>query len=453
VRFNSLVIFSVVGLLTITGCGGGGGTVVDTTTVPLDENVTATNGSKLPLIIIRIEFNDYQFTSPASTWSQKIFGTSDGQLNDYYDEISYGNFQFEVVNETYGDVNDGIITVQLNENHPNNIEEKIDRLRSGAILANDYIDFSQYDRNGNSAISADELQIMFLVAGGELATSAQPGVWAHTWCMDSSFNSVTPPTLDNVKLMSCSDEGVYSAFGEKHFNADIGNDATIGVIAHELGHAVFELLDLYDTDGTSAGIGNFGLMGGGSWAYKEEDSYAGATPTHMTGWSKVYSGFVSPTVINANITDLDINATSSLNYNLYKVPTGRTGEYFLVENRAASGYDRGLYSLQGSGSFEGGLSILHIDDTLLSGCSYDNSCNDDETHKLVDVEEANNDLTLDSDSSYEGQYNNLFFAGNNDSFMPDSSPNSKRYDGVDSGVSITNISNAGATMTLDIEIN
>lgn len=405
----------------------------------------------LPLIIIRIEFNDYQFSSPTSVWTQKIFGTNEGELNHYFNEISYGKFQFQSAIEMDGVVNDGIITVHLDENHPDDLEDKIDRLRSAAILADSSIDFSQYDIDDNGAISSNELQIMFLVAGGELATNAHPGIWAHSWCMYGS--NASAPTLDNVRLMNCNDNGTYSAFGEKHFDAVDGNDATIGIIAHELGHAVFDLPDLYDTDYTSAGIGNFGLMGGGSWAYKEGDWYVGQTPVHMIGWTKVRCGFISATLLETDITDLEVNATSSINYSLYQVPTGQEGEYFLLENRAAGGYDRGLYSLQGSGSFEGGLSILHIDDNLLDSCYQSNSCNDDEEHKLVDVEDANNLLTLDSDWEYEGHYDNLFYAGNNDSFTPDTTPDSNRYDGMSSGVSVTNISTPDITMVFDIEIN
>ena len=75
----------------------------------------------VPLIIIRIEFNDYKFVNDATTWSNKIFGTSEGQLNHYYNEISYGKFQFEKALENDG-IEDGIITVSLDENHPGNVE-------------------------------------------------------------------------------------------------------------------------------------------------------------------------------------------------------------------------------------------------------------------------------------------------------------------------------------------
>ena len=40
----------------------------------------------------------------------------------------------------------------------------------------------------------------------------------------------------------------------------IPEDARIGVCAHELGHLLFGFPDLYDTDDTSEGIGNWCLM-------------------------------------------------------------------------------------------------------------------------------------------------------------------------------------------------
>lgn len=393
----------------------------------------------MPLLIVRIEFLDYTFTSNATTWHNKIYGNIEGQLNHYMNEISYGKFQFIPANETDDIEDDGIITVQLNENHPNTQGDAsfLSRLNDAIALANAEIDFSVYDSNNDNAISLNELQIMYLVAGGESATGTNPGEWAHSWCMYGS--NASAPTHDGVSLMNCYKNGNYSLFGEKHGT----KDASIGIIAHELGHAVFQLPDLYDTNGGSEGIGNFGLMGTGSWGYKSGDTQSGQTPTHMTGWSKIQSGFVIPTVISENTTDLNVNATSSSDYELYKLATGVSGEYFLIENRAASGYDRGLTSLSGTTNFPGGLSILHIDDNI--------DTNSDENHKLVDVEEANN-AGLDNQTD-RGHINNLYFNGNADSFTNTTTPNSKRYNGTSSGISIENISDSAAVMTVDVNVN
>ncbi|MCK5848171.1 MAG: M6 family metalloprotease domain-containing protein, partial [Caldisericia bacterium] len=422
--------------LTLTVTDNDGLNDSDTMTVTATEAVVV---KEQPLIIIRVEFDDYQFQSPSLTWSNKIFGDSESELNHYMNEISYGSFQFVPAIETEG-VADGMITVHLNENHPGMLEDHIDRLATAAQLADAYIDYSHYDSNNNGALDRNELQIMFLVAGGERATSANPGIWAHKWCMYGG--NATPPTVDGVSIMNCSYDGGYSSFGEKQFDANTGKDATIGVIAHELGHAVFNLPDLYDTNGGSEGIGNFGLMGGGSWAYKAGDTQPGMTPVHMTGWSKIQSGFVTPTVLSATQANISVASTTSLDYTLYKVPTGTAGEYFLFENRDNSGYDRGFYRLETRGSFKGGLLILHIDDNKAG--------NTDETHKLVDVEEANNP-GLDSEID-RGKSVNFFFAGNKTDFSPTTTPNSNRYNGTSSDVSISNISAEGSNMSLDVDI-
>lgn len=416
-----------------------------------DSDIVFVNAKKdLPLLVVRIEFNDYQFHSDASTWSTKIFGTSEGQLNHYYNEISYGKFQFEKAKETQGTANDGLVTVSLNINHPGDTNFHTDRLVEAINLANPHVNFAQYDSNDDNAISKDELQIMFLIAGGEASTGVNPGVWAHEWALHTSSNS-TPPIVDGVEVMGYSTGGNYSRFGESHFSH--GQDATIGVIAHELGHAAFGLPDLYDYTYTSEGIGSWGLMGSGSWGRKSWDEEPGATPVHMTGWSKLYVKFTRSQVISHDTQNQEFKATSYMDYKLYQIATGRTGEYFLIENRANAGYDRGLFMLEGASyyygenNFNGGLSILHIDDNV-NDDGYIN--NDNVHHKLVDIEEAS-EAGLD-DRTHQGHIDNLYHSHTVDHFTPSTSPSSHRYDGTNTGFSITNISNTGTTMTADIEV-
>jgi immune inhibitor A len=88
--------------------------------------------------------------------------------------------------------------------------------------------------------------------------------------------------------------------------------------------------------------------------------------------------------------------------------------------------------------------ILHIDDNQNN--------NRDETHKWVDVEEADGNTELD-DRTNRGRDEDLFYNGNNTSFTPTSTPNSNTYDNGASGISITNISNRGNIMTCDVQKN
>src|SRR6185503_2902946 len=116
----------------------------------------------------------------------------------------------------------------------------------------------------------------------------------------------------------------------------IPEDAKIGVCAHELGHLLFGFPDLYDTDYTSEGIGNWCLMAGGSW------NGNGDIPAHPSAWCKANQGWATVTNVSANgaISIPDVKASR----NVFRVWTnGASGtEYFLLENRQQSGYDAQL---------------------------------------------------------------------------------------------------------------
>ncbi|MBU2514047.1 M6 family metalloprotease domain-containing protein [bacterium] len=421
---------------------------------------TPTNASTQPLLIVRIRFegdpldssytgNPFAYTefySDACTWAKKIFyNDSEGQLNHYFNAVSDNKFHLVPAQEnhenaeTYQSLYDGIITVTLGGNHPNpgasgDFHQK---LVEALTLADDYIDFSSFDVSNDGVIHKSDLQIMFLVAGYESATvdSSYHGVWAHQWCLYGQ-EGVSAPTLDGITLLSCSGNG-YSRFGERHRTA--GYDATIGIIAHELGHAVFSLPDLYDTDGSSSGIGNFGLMGGGSWGYESGEN-PGHTPIHPTAWTKTEIGWITPT-LPTNGQTLTLYATEQTNYNIAKVVIN-SNEYFLAENRSSLGYDKGLYMLSdiSSGStFQGGIAIWHIDETVTGSTP-----NDNENRKKVDLEEANNP-GLDNDS-HSGQSTNLFWDSNNATFNDSSDPNSKSNLGVATNIEITGITDRDVEM-------
>ena len=437
----------------ILGCSGGGGgdeAAPATTPPPVTEPPVVADPllvtffqthavtTQLPLLVILVDFDDYAITDTDLAWSQKIFSDSQGQLNHYFKEISGNTFSFIPANEGSNTENDGIIKVHLNFNHPNSGSSNFDNIADPALaLADASIDFASYDTNMNNKIDVDELQIMFLVAGGENATGLTPGIWAHTSCIDGI-------AYDGTSLMQCSN-GSYTSFGERHFSfGPGGNDASIGIIAHELGHGAFYLPDLYDTDQSSVGIGNFGLMGSGSWTLQSGE-FPGETPSHMCAWTKIQSGFLVQDTISTDVNNLPLNATGTTSYEAIKINTQDSNEYFLVENRSALGYDSGLYRLELT-TFQGGLAVWHIDESQ--------SNNADENQRLVDLEEA--DGFLLNGAADEGDQTNLFYAGNNAAaytgvFTPNSTPsNSDLYNNSDTNIYITNISAAGSIMYLDL---
>lgn len=387
--------------------------------------------NSIPMVVILVNFSNKTIGSSNLTWSSKMFGTQAHQLNNYFAEVSDSQFQYTKANENYATANDGIIEVTLNKTHPNiSIDSSsFDTIVHGDLLlamtlADKYIDFSNYDFNANGHITPDELIITFIIAGYEDAYEGrhvQNGIWAHQNCVSSQYT----PTLDSVTLMGCADKGNYALFGEEH-NILKPHYATIGIIAHELGHSTFSLPDLYNTAGSTGGIGYFGLMGAGVWAKQSLLDYAGATPPHFCAWSKLYLGWYHAYETKGSTV---LYATNSSSYNILKIPIDNTN-YYLLENRNNSGYDTGLYSL--SGNFDGGIAIWHINETYLTVKNFDfNNVNSITTDKGVDLIEA---TVQTIDQGYGGDEAALFY-----------NPNLTYYDNK-----VSSISAQGSAMTLNV---
>jgi immune inhibitor A len=210
----------------------------------------------------------------------------------------------------------------------------------------------------------------------------------------------------------------------------VPEDCKIGVCAHELGHLLFGFPDLYDTDYSSEGVGNWCLMGGGSWNGR------GEIPAHPSAWCKVRQGWVTEVVQKTNATvKIEDVKTSQKVYRLWK--DGAAGkEYFLLENRQKSGYDAELPA--------SGLLIWHIDDDIAS--------NSDEAHPKVALVQADNkrDLELgnnrgDGGDPYPG-------SASNPTFNAGSTPSSNSYAHAETNVSVTKISVASGVVSAQLTV-
>ena len=182
-------------------------------------------------------------------------------------------------------------------------------------------------------------------------------------------------------------------------------------------------------------------MAAGSWGRSGRTDLPGNTPTHPCAWSKIRSGWTTPQIVSdVNGAEVTLYQSASVSSNIVKIPLGDS-EYFLLENRDNSGYDTGLYMLDGA--FDGGLALWHIDEDLIVLKDATNTINNDESHKGVDLEEAA-DAQLDSGGN--GHEGNLYYAGNVDAFTPTTLPGSDSYAGSGSGIFIENVSARGAAM-------
>ena len=407
-------------------------------------SATANLGSQ-PLLVILVDFTpSVRIGSTPATLYSKFFAAS-GSVKDFYEKVSYGNFSFTAAPETDvalgGLVNDGIVSVTLPYAHPNPGSTVDDRnrmiVRDALLAADPYVDFSQFDTDGNGVISATELHLVVIVAGAERSYSNSPcaaSVWAHKWGL-SMTGSYAQPVLDGKRVGQS-----YAQFGEWHCSASVssGHAATIGVMVHELGHDL-GLPDLYDTDYSSAGIGDWSVMASGSW---NGITLPGDSPAHFDPWSKFFEGWISPTPVTTTLVSQPI-VRSATNVDFYQLLPGtpNSGEYFLVENRQRVNYDAGL---PGSG-----LLIWHIDASKPSNDSecYPGGPSCAAAHYKVALVQADNQFDLE-------KYQNLGDAGDpwpgttgNTTFNDSSGPSSNLYSGAPSGISVSAISASAATMT------
>jgi immune inhibitor A len=225
--------------------------------------------------------------------------------------------------------------------------------------------------------------------------------------------------------------GAFNADGTSIFAyLTVPEDSRIGVCAHELGHLLFGWPDLYDTDSSSEGLGNWCLMAGGSW------NSNGDVPAHPSAWCKVNQGWASVQTHTANgvVSIADVK-TSHTVHRLWK--DGAPGnEYFLLENRQRTGFDTHLPG--------DGLLVYHVDEAIAT--------NANENHPKVKLMEADGQRHLhnganrgDAGDSYPGSSGNTAFNGT-------SNPNSKSYGNVDTCVAITNIGPSGPTMSARLAV-
>lgn len=397
--------------------------------------VTGTNN----ILLILIDYPDLPATQTAASFTDMINGPwATGSLDDYYEEVSYNQFGVNGVamgwyraanNHTYYANNDGISgtgddfgTGAYPYNAPRLVEEAVDAAEAAGV------DFSNYDNDGDGWV--DTVFIVHAGRGAE-ATGDPNHIWSHKW--DTFSGGGSPKYYDGVWI------NTYSVQPELN---STGGHIEIGVFAHEYGH-VLGLPDLYDTDGTSGGIGNYGLMAGGSWG---ADGNSPERPSHMCAWSRVYLGWITPTVVTRDTFSQEINQieTNAEVYKLWKRGEPQS-EYFLVSNRQKIGFDSRLIG-------DGGLLIWHIDEDVINANLLSNTVNDDENHKGVDLEEADglNDLDYGRNRGDAGD----FYPGstNNTTFNDTSNPDSRDYSGITSEVEVINISSSGNPMRAELKV-
>ena len=323
-------------------------------------------------------------------------------VKTYYKIMSSGRLAYE--NEVVGP-----ITMPKNKTHY--IKNKLmgDAL---AMAVDEYgLDLSRFDATDRGTIDA----VNFLYAG---ETLYEGWLWPHNHFMNMSIKG---RRAELYTIQSLGRDPV---------------DMKIGTFCHESGHLICRFPDLYDygkRDGDSdpsSGLGYYCLMSSGNHLNN------GRTPSPVCAYLRHLAGWMDQVHI------LNDGGTFNIehgNYNAlykYQVPN-RPNEYFLIENRSRVGMDTSCPSnglavyhcdTQGSNEWQGGSADAHYQCALI---------------------QADGARHLENNRN-RGDNSDLFVNKNGLALSHDTVPSSKAWGGMESGLSLFDVSASGKTMTFKV---
>lgn len=250
---------------------------------------------------------------------------------------------------------------------------------------------------------------------------------------DSAWSQGLWPHMSGLSPRFCAD-GLCT---NNYQITNIGDSLAIGTFVHETGHLLFGWPDLYDYDGSSYGsVASYGLM-----AYGAATSTTKTNPVppvaplrELVGWETVTE--INPAV-STSAPSGQLSSTSG-SHQVYKwTNPDNTNEAFYIEAVYKSGQNA-----QQRGS---GLLIYHVDT---------DGARDNEWHPYIQLEHADGNRDPENSANYGddtdpyGQYGE--FNATLPNALTDKGTNSLWWDGNDSGLDISDISQPAETITFQL---
>ena len=261
-----------------------------------------------------------------------------GSVRDYFLAQSNGQFEldFDVVgpvtmSKNYGYYgNDG--AYQKDEKVYEMIKEACDGIQ-------DKVNLKDYDWDGDG--EAD--QVFFLYAGlGQASGGSHSTIWPHESELRYWPCGVLSYSTGKINTYACANELQPETQGSSRYIS-----AGIGTICHEFSHCL-GFADMYDTTGGGGyGMSVFDVMDQGSY------NGNGFVPCNYTAFERIYAGWVEPIELIDPATVKDMKSVSDYGRPFIMYNYKNTNEYFLLENRQNTGWDKGLYG-------SNGLLIVHV---------------------------------------------------------------------------------------------
>lgn len=422
-------------------------------------NVTssASANASINQLVLLVSFADHWDSSGNSVSTTHAPSTDAGYYTtnlltptkNYFTEVSGGNLTLNSTisnwiklphNESYYGI-DSSTSVDVNAHLM--VQDAFD------IIASSNSSYTGLTISGNTINNLFMNLVTLVHSGHEQAhiafSTSTNSIWAHHRYLSSSANigntGIQFPKYATVAALGGQSGTLYPS---------------VGTLCHELGHA-FGLPDLYEYSESGYGIGNWGLMGYGAWGASGNIETANR-PVHLSAWSKVKLGFVTPTTLEYSQDTIILDNVELSNLPIYKLQGGQSSEYFLLENRSTSS---GSFNQDISTYASPGILIWHVYEASFSSNS------SLWTHPILKLEEAdgNDSLGLGNkkieagDVWKKGQTLSSF----SDSIVSSTSSNSNLYENTHyylrtaatSGTKnlLDNFSASSTRMTFDIQTN
>lgn len=286
--------------------------------------------------VIPVRYSDVEAPFSNKALAERLFGAGAGDtvsFSGYWAEVSDGLLRVE-----------GAVTpwVRMKKPAAHYLPRhefgwarfgRIADVRDEALRAADrYLDFGQFDNDGpdgqpNSGDDDGYVDFVALVYAIPCpGDGREGGIWPHRAAMSPFETNDRTPDGRPIRI---ADYVILPAV-----DPVTCAPMHVGVLAHETGHAL-GLPDLYDYDGSSQGIGGWGLMGTGSHG----EIYS---PAHLSAWEKEQLGWLRVHWLVQDTAALELPPVQRepVAYR-YDVRGGR-GRYLLLENRQKIGSDRRL---------------------------------------------------------------------------------------------------------------
>ncbi|MDE5942509.1 MAG: M6 family metalloprotease domain-containing protein [Muribaculaceae bacterium] len=322
-------------------------------------------------LVILAEFANVDFLTPDAKdyFTEMMNGEgyglngATGSARDYF--IDNSNGKFKPTFDVFGPVklSKPMSYYGSNDDFGNDIRPH-EMVVEACRLLDDEIDFTEYDVDGDGVV---DNVFVFYAGRGEATGGGASSIWPHSFQITKS-DPDNPHVVDGVQLDS------YACTNEWVDNHTCG----IGTFCHEFSH-VMGLPDLYSVHYTGAFTpGDYTLMDSGSYCNDEK------TPTGYSIFERYALGWIDPYMITGQEELVTLDPVQENRGAI--IHAHDEGEFFLLENRQRTGWDKYLPGH--------GLLVWHVD--YLERKWADNIVNDDGDHQYVDIVEADDIQTNDT---------------------------------------------------------